>query len=179
MLRKIYYALTLLFLCSALFPMGTIAQELPIKNFHAVDSLLYRSAQPRAKGFKALEEANINTVISFRRFGKDKPKVSKHSKLELVNIPIKTSKMSEDDLVEIIKAIASAQTKGKVLIHCWHGADRTGTVVALYRIIYHGWSKEDALNEMMNGGYNYHSQFDNLPKLIRELDIEQFKRKIG
>lgn len=177
MLYRMYYSFALLCLCLLHLPMGAAAQELPIRNFNAVDSILYRSAQLKAREFKALEQEGFTTVINLRRYWKDNRKVSK-SNIQPIHVPVKTTRMSESDLVQIFKVIATARAKGKVLIHCWHGSDRTGTVIALYRIIYHGWSKEDALNEMINGGYGYHSYFDNLPQLIRSLDIEQFKRRV-
>jgi protein tyrosine/serine phosphatase len=43
-----------------------------------------------------------------------------------------------------------------VFIHCEHGKDRTGLIVALYRVFYQGWPKAKAHNEMIALG---HSQF--------------------
>ena len=38
--------------------------------------------------------------------------------------------------------------KRPVFVHCKHGADRTGTMVAFYRILFEGWSKDEAIREM-------------------------------
>jgi protein tyrosine/serine phosphatase len=64
-----------------------------------------------------------------------------------------------------------------VLVHCLHGSDRTGTMCALYRIAIQGWSKEDALKEMVEGGYGFHGVFQNLLDYLDELDIDDIKRK--
>lgn len=84
--------------------------------------------------------------------------------------------MTEEDLVAIFKQIE--QSQGKVLIHCWHGSDRTGAVVAMYRILYQAWDKGKAISEMMYVGYGFHKIFGNLPRLIRSIDIEKFRAAI-
>ena len=66
-----------------------------------------------------------------------------------------------------------------VLIHCRHGSDRTGLIVALYRILYQNWTKEDALEEMLKGGYGHHSIFKNLPQIIRQIDVEKLRAKVN
>jgi protein tyrosine/serine phosphatase len=68
--------------------------------------------------------------------------------------------------------------KGPILIHCWHGADRTGLISAMYRIVFQGWSKEDAIEELVNGGYRYHSIYRNIREFVRDADIESIKRMI-
>ncbi|HEX7917405.1 hypothetical protein [Rudaea sp.] len=50
-----------------------------------------------------------------------------------------------------------------MLIHCWHGADRTGVVCAAYRMVVQGWSKADARAEMFDGGFGYHAVWRNIP----------------
>ena len=75
--------------------------------------------------------------------------------------------------------LATAGERAPVLVHCLHGADRTGTMCALYRIAIQGWSKEDALKEMTEGGYNFHGVFENLLEYLNDLDIEQIKQRAG
>ena len=59
-----------------------------------------------------------------------------------------------------------------VLVHCQHGADRTGSMCALYRIMRQGWKVEDAITEMKDGGYGYHSIWCHLPRFIRKMAKE-------
>jgi len=60
-----------------------------------------------------------------------------------------------------------------------HGADRTGTMCALYRIAVQGWPKKGALKEMTDGGYRFNAAFQNLLKWINALDIEQIRKRAG
>lgn len=155
---------------------GIWAQDtLPIKNLHQVSAQLYRSGQPQRKGFKALETAGFTDVINLRTLWSDRCRSGK-TRLRLHHIRVVTSSMTEKDLVAIFRQIEHSQ--GKVLIHCWHGSDRTGTVVAMYRILYQDWDKEKAISEMMYGGYGFHKIFGNLARLIRSIDIEKFRSAI-
>lgn len=82
---------------------------------------------------------------------------------------------------EIVRFLQLVTDPGRtpVLVHCQHGADRTGTMCALYRIAVQGWTKEDAIREMTEGGYGFHEVWRNLPSWIAELDIESIKKDVG
>ena len=147
-----------------------------LKNFYKVDNKLYRSAQPSAEQFKKLEKFGIRYDLNLRQFHDDKKKLQ-GTKIKYYRIPINTSKMSYQQLVKAVAFLA--KTDGKTLVHCLHGSDRTGTVVAGYRIALEGWSKDKAIDEFINGGYGYHAfWFTNLPKLLESLDVEKFKKDV-
>lgn len=56
-------------------------------------------------------------------------------------------------------------------MHCLRGADRSGTAVAVYRICAEGWSREDAIDEMVSGGFDFNSRFGHLVAYLRSLDV--------
>jgi protein tyrosine/serine phosphatase len=63
-------------------------------------------------------------------------------------------------------------SEGPVLVHCHHGADRTGCIVAVYRMIVNDWTREAAIEEFRNGGYGYHDKmFPNLLELLETIDL--------
>ena len=62
--------------------------------------------------------------------------------------------------------------------HCWHGSDRTGLVSAMYRIVFGGWSKKEAIDELINGGYGYHSMYKNISEFIEKVDIVAIKQRV-
>jgi protein tyrosine phosphatase len=75
--------------------------------------------------------------------------------------------------------IVSNPKRTPVLVHCLHGADRTGTMCAVYRIAVQGWTKDEAIREMTEGGYNFHPAFDNLLEWIMALDMQSIKKAAG
>ena len=151
--------------------------EVKLENFHKVDDKIYRSAQPSAQEFKELYDYGIRYELNLRQLHDDKDKL-KGIPIKSHHIRVNTSEMSYEQLVEAVSYLVN--TDGKTLVHCLHGSDRTGTVIAGYRIGVEGWSKEKAIDEFVNGGFGYHSfWFPNLPRLLESLDIEQFKKDIG
>jgi protein tyrosine/serine phosphatase len=64
-------------------------------------------------------------------------------------------------------------------VHCWHGSDRTGCIIALYRILNQGWSKEQAIDEMVYGGYGFKSRYVNIIRYIKDADIEKIRNQVA
>jgi len=75
--------------------------------------------------------------------------------------------------------IVSNPKRTPLLIHCQHGADRTGTLSAVYRVAVQGWSREEAIREMTQGGYGFHDIWVNLVPWFKKLDIKAVKQKAG
>ena len=150
-----------------------------VPNLHQVEKNFYRSAQPDAKGFKTLAtQYGIKTVVSLRAFNSDRP-VTRGLNLHLVRFPIHTWHIEREDVVGALHSLRSAMKEGPVLLHCQHGADRTGLITALYRILYEGWSKQAALDEMLNGNFGYHAVWGNIPRYIRNVDVSRLRKDIG
>lgn len=146
-------------------------------NLHMVTENLYRSAQPTAAGMKNLKTLGIKTVVSLRAFHSDRRDTEKAG-LGYEHIFMKTWHPEEEDVVRFLK-IATDPARAPVLVHCQHGADRTGTMVAIYRVAVQGWTKQAALEEMTDGGFGYHTVWKNLPPWIEKLDITALKAKVG
>jgi len=151
-------------------------EKLGCGNLHKVSDVLYRGEQPTAEGFKELEKMGIKTVINLRSFHSDRDKL-KGTSLGYEHIRVETWDPELDEVVRALKVMTDKE-KQPVFVHCMHGADRTGTVVAIYRIMEQGWGKEKTIKEMREGGFGYHEMWKGLPKFIRGLDIEELKGKL-
>jgi protein tyrosine/serine phosphatase len=148
-------------------------------NLHRITPDFYRSAQPLKAGFPSLErQVGIKTVVSLRAFHSDK-KLAAGTGIKLISIPINTWNIEREDLVRALAEIEIARKKGPVLLHCQHGADRTGLVSALYRMLYEGWTREAALDEMRNGKFGYHAVWGNIPRFIEKVDVEALRRDVA
>lgn len=49
-------------------------------------------------------------------------------------------------------------------------------MIALYKMIYQNWERKEPLNEMLDGGYGYHSMWRNIVTFIKNIDIEQLRK---
>ena len=163
-----------------------VAANPGLPNLNRVNATLYRSAQPSKEGFAFLEtqtslspaDRPIKTILSLRAFNDDAPLVAENSTLHLEQIRFKTWHPEDEDVVKFLR-IATTPAMQPVLVHCQHGADRTGTMVAIYRIAYEGWTKTQAMDEMIKGGFGYHPMWQNLLKYIEELDVNAIREQVA
>jgi protein tyrosine phosphatase (PTP) superfamily phosphohydrolase (DUF442 family) len=148
-----------------------------LPNLHKVSDILYRSAQPSAEGMKRLKAMGIETIVNLRSFHSDRNEIGETG-LAYEHIYMKAWHAEEEDAVKFLQIVINPK-RSPVLVHCQHGADRTGTMCALYRVAVQGWSKEEASKEMMQGGFGFHGIWENLIQWINGLDIEGIKKKAG
>jgi len=148
-----------------------------VPNLHKVSDTLYRSAQPSAEGMRNLRAIGVETIVNLRSFHSDRDEIG-DTGLAYEHIYMKAWHPEEDDAVRFLQIVANPR-RDPVLVHCQHGADRTGTMCALYRVAVQGWSKEEAVKEMSQGEFGFHGIWDNLIQWINALGVERIKKRAG
>ncbi len=131
-------------------------EELP--NFHKVNERLYRGAQPKSGGIARLAELGIKTIINLRGAdGQTRADEAKARSLGMTyfNIPMPGLSRPSHEQVSRVMAIIDAKENGPVFIHCKRGSDRTGTVVAIYRISRDNWTMNQAMFEAKRRGLHW------------------------
>lgn len=159
---------------------ATWAQPLTVPgvpNLHKISDSLYRSAQPTAEGMRQLEAMGVRTVINLRSFHSDRDELGETA-LASEHITMKAWHPEEKELVRFLRLVTTPE-KLPALVHCQHGADRTGLMCAVYRVVVCGWSRQEALREMTEGGFGYHSVWVNLPRYFESLDIDSLRHQAG
>jgi uncharacterized protein (TIGR01244 family) len=121
-----------------------------VPNFHVVNDHVFRGAQPSAAGFQNLARMGVRTVIDLRQSNGDARQEEQRVEaagMRFVNIPMYGMQMPS--AADVARALALFEDKGAgpVFVHCRRGADRTGTVVACYRIVHDHWDNQKALQE--------------------------------
>ncbi len=152
-------------------------QRKGVPNLHKVSDTLYRSAQPSVEGITNLKTMGIETMVNLRSFHSDRDEIG-NTGLGYEHIRMKAWHPEEADAVRFLEIVTNPK-RTPVLVHCQHGADRTGTMCALYRIAVQGWTKEEALLEMTQGGFGFHPIWKNLLHWFENVDIEVMKKKAG
>lgn len=146
-------------------------------NFYQVDDKLYRSEQPIKDDVATIHHHNIKTIINLRQEQDDSSDLFGNA-ITLISEPLITWRVRPSDIARVLYAIEKHQKTGAVLVHCRHGADRTGVVMAMYRVIYQGVSIDDARAEMKHGDYGYHLIWKNLDNLLSEANVAQVKGEL-
>lgn len=148
-----------------------------VTNLYQVSEVLYRSAQPTREGFTNLAKMGIKTVVNLRWLHSDSEMV-KGLPLNYAHIPMQVWNPEKEDLFRFLQIVLDTNCT-PVLVHCEHGADRTGVMCAAYRVIVQGWSKEEALREMYEGGFGVHRVWRNLPKWLKDLNEGEIRQRLG
>ena len=129
-----------------------------IHNFYKVDEHVYRGAQPTDEGFQYLAKIGVKTVIDLRGAGegrRDEESAVTAAGMKYVNVPMTGLTPPTDSEITRILAILEDSMAGPVFVHCQRGADRTGAVIASYRIDHDKWDNARALKEAMSNGMSF------------------------
>jgi protein tyrosine/serine phosphatase len=146
-----------------------------VDNLYKINDNLYRSAQPTNQGMKNLKKLGIKTIMNLRAFHSGTDKIRGTGLLD-EELSVKTWHIEDEDIIRVLRIIQKKEN-GPFLIHCQHGADRTGVMSAMYRIVEQGWSKDEAIREMVDGGYGFHTIWSNIIYYVKNVDIEKIKRE--
>ena len=148
-----------------------------VPNLHQVSRTLYRSAQPNKHGMANLKEMGIETIVNLRSFHSDRDEIGETG-LAYEHIYVKTWHPEVKEIVRFLQIVSNPK-RTPVLVHCQHGADRTGTMCVVYRVLIEGWKLDDALIEMKEGPYGFHGIWVNVEPWIRKLDLEAIAKRAG
>lgn len=146
-------------------------------NLYRMDTGLYRSALPDTEAYPLLQELGIKTVINF--YQRSDASWLSDPYIHQVQLPLHTDRIGDADALEVLRNVRQAQAYGPVLIHCKHGQNRTGLVAALYRVVYQGWTKEQALAEMRFGGFGGEQRMDDAERYLRQVDVTALKAALA
>ena len=149
------------------------------ENFYQISADVFRSEQPNANLASQIKEHQIDVVINLRNRDLDSTQL-KDQNLKLIHIPINTWSINREDLLQVMFEIQQAKAfEQKMLIHCYHGSDRTGASIAMYRIIFEDWSTQNALDEMKYGGYGFHPIWINIEKIFTPENIKWIREQLS
>ena len=148
-----------------------------IPNLHRVSEELYRSGFPREGGLVELETLGVKSILELSYFDIDSNLPdAKTTSLHIVHYPLLPLGIEQSMIFEMFDIYKDLEKP--VLVHCYHGSDRTGLFVAIYRILYQNWSKEEAKDELINGGFGYHDVFTDVIAAIDDLDVEALREAV-
>lgn len=129
-----------------------------IPNGGKISDSLFRGAQPRQQGIQQLKSLGITTIVDLR--GEDPSRTTwerqqaESAGIRFVSIPLDGWSPPSNEQVAQFLALFRNNPKEKVYVHCRYGEDRTGVLVATYRMAVDGWQPQQALNEMYFFGFN-------------------------
>ena len=141
-----------------------------------VDDKVWRSPQPSREGFQVLKEQGVGEVLNLRQWNSDEGMAAEGMLLHRVRM--NAGDIRDEQVLESLRILQAADEP--VIVHCWHGADRTGVVVAMYRMVVQGWSRERAIAELMEPEFGHHeSIYPNIREYLETVDIGEMRRRLA
>lgn len=145
-------------------------QPAGVRNFGQVTETLYRGAQPTAEGFASLKKLGVQAVVNFRR---DPDRIAaerlivEQLGMRYISIPWRGKDDPSDAQVAEFLSFVRANPTTKVFVHCRRGAERTGLMVAAFRMATQGWTPSQAVEEMEK--YDFRGfRFRHLKRYVQE-----------
>lgn len=145
-----------------------------LSNFAKVSDDMYRGAQPEPAGFTELKKLGIKTIVNLRANHSDEQWLTGLG-FYYINVPMEANNIGDTQAVAFLKVVTDPRYK-PYFVHCQHGADRTGTMIALYRMYEQGWPREKALGELST--YKFHECFINLRRYLKKVNLQGLRQKV-
>lgn len=122
-----------------------------VPHFYKVDDHIYRGAQPTKLGFENLKKLGIKTDLDLRDTAERETQWEKETagRLGMKFINVRMRGIVAPTHKQISEALSVVEDKRMwpVFVHCEGGRDRTGVVIACYRIAHDHWPNHKALEE--------------------------------
>lgn len=173
--QRLLMAFCFIFAVTGVLPVSAQTAVVP-QNFHQVSADLWRSAQPDAAQMQTLEQRGIKTILNLRQWHDDDGEAA-GTHLNLRRVPMNAAAFNNLDVVSALREIHLAPKP--VLVHCWHGSDRTGLIVAMYRLVFENASRSEVLAELRTPAYGYHeNHYPGIARYLSTVDIPQIQQAV-
>jgi protein tyrosine/serine phosphatase len=130
-----------------------------VPNFQAVNEHVLRGGQPSEEGFRNLAARGVKTIVDLRKRdgrSKSEEKLVNSLGMRYVNIAMKGMHTPSDEQIRRALMVLKDDSAAPVFVHCRRGADRTGAVVACYRVQHDNWDNPKALHEARGYGMSWY-----------------------
>lgn len=168
----------LVFALSLALPSYAAPEDTAIPHFSKVNDAIYRGGRPKPAGLSYLRSLHVRTVINLQGGDLNNPRYRSFMKwwepgeladaiaaemmlseslgLRFLSKPLDAiDPVSDEDDARIdeILAVMGNPAAQPVFVHCEHGVDRTGLIIALYKVKYLGISAHDAYDDWRASGH--------------------------
>jgi protein tyrosine/serine phosphatase len=129
-----------------------------VHNFGQVNKQIYRGGEPSLVGLQELGAMGVKIDLDLREPGGatdfERKEVEKLG-MKFMNIPLSAFFAPTNAQMEKVLSLLMQDKSDPIFVHCLRGKDRTGTVIACYRIQHDGWSNGAALEEARKFGMSF------------------------
>ncbi len=165
-------------------------QDYHLRNLRVVeDGVLYRCGQLTPAGLdRVCHDYGIKTIVTLRASKRnvyDTPQDAWEEDFcaarNLKHVRIvprvwgadETGEIPAEEAVQEFLAVMDKKENQPVLVHCFAGIHRTGTMCAVFRMKYNGWTVERAMEEMQLYGFSPEDMHQHIGAYLRDFEKRQ------
>ena len=137
---------------------GRRLDEKGVPNFGEVTPTLYRGGLLSGEGLKAIKKLGVNVVVDTHADSKHEKGEVEALGMKYVAIPWHCPWPKDEVFAKFLRVVHENKGK-KIFVHCRLGDDRTGMMVAAYRMAEEGWTADEAMIEMQSFGFTRSHHF--------------------
>lgn len=126
-----------------------------VHNFGEINGHIYRGAAPSPVALQELRALGVKVILDLRLAGEGAEAESLEVRklgMKYINVPLSAWSAPTQAQIEHIFPLLFHSDTEPVFIHCRRGKDRTGAVLACYRIQHDNWNNRRALEEANSYG---------------------------
>jgi protein-tyrosine phosphatase len=131
---------------------GRRLDEKGVPNFGEVTPTLYRGGLASTTGIKALKQLGMDVIVDTHANDEAEEKTVEGLGMKYVAIPWHCPWPHDEVFANFLKVVHESKGR-KIFVHCRLGDDRTGMMVAAYRMAEEGWTADEAMTEMKSFGF--------------------------
>jgi protein tyrosine/serine phosphatase len=150
-----------------------------VSNLGKVSETIYRGGAPSDHTLEKLAQSGIHTLVDLRMDGDGTVHEEEKAHalgMQYVHIPMGFSQPSFDKITKFL-TVALSPDSGGVYVHCRQGADRTGTLCAIYQRLVNGWSMEQAYAEMRL--HHFKPFLISMKKTVEDFPYEVYRKQMA
>ncbi len=191
MRRKILFAVLVALFVAAIPTVYSSHRMHSMRNFRIVeDGVLYRSGQLTPSGLeRIIHDYRIRTVVTLRTVRDPKKpypdaweidvcakRGAKHVRVvPRVWGPDVNGEIPAEEAVQEFLAVMDDPANHPVLVHCFAGIHRTGTMCAIFRMKYQNWEPDAAIAEMEVYGFDPADMHEHIEVYLRKYALRKDK----
>ncbi len=144
--------------CGAASLLAAEPPAIHVHNFAKVTDRIYRGGEPELVGLQELGAMGIKIDVDLREAGEASDFERKQAEklgMKYVAVPMNGFLAPSNEQMEKVLFLLMQEKSDPIFVHCRRGKDRTGTVIACYRIQHDGWSNAAALAEARKFGLSF------------------------
>lgn len=149
-------------------------------NFHIVEPGIWRSSQPNEVSIRRMKKYGLKTIINLKtskEVNNWERLLAEESGINYYHFPMDCDHIPDEQTLKEIVDLMHDLANQPVLVHCQAGKDRTGLIIAFYKMKFSQEKFNDIYNELLMYGYD-ESTCPKISETLKQFKVKHLKGEL-